>query len=269
MTWPKILVVLFLCYIGFHVAYPTAKIRFRLTVNVETPAGPRSGSSVMEAILYRRPAFGGLFLSPTRLDGEAVFVDLGATADGKPQNLVALLAGRNGEPWDFVRIPFAVFSDYLKANQDARNARTRFRYEGSAKPKAKQAAFNCGEFGDQFCEVAQLPVGSRREVRSDLIPTLITFTNPNDPKSALVINPDSLHGVFGAGFYLKNVTLELVKPASWPLDVFGISGEPLTRRIEVSLPGIWASFRNQRQGYYSGPSGGPFILRRDHLKLEG
>lgn len=269
MSWPKILVVLFLCYIGFHVAYPTTKIRFRLTVNVETPAGPRSGSSVMEALLYRQPSFGGLFLSPTRLDGEAVFVDLGATADGKPQNLVALLAWRGREPWDFARMPFAVFSDYLQANQDARNARTRFRYEGSAKQKAKEPAFNCGEFGDQFCEVAQLPVGSRREVRSDLIPTLITFTNPNDPKSALVVDPDSLHGVFGAGFHLKSVTLELVKPGSWPLDVFGISGEPLTRRIEVSLPSIWASLRNQRSGYYSGPSGGPLILRRDHLKLEG
>jgi hypothetical protein len=220
----------------------------------------------METVFYRESAFSRLFTDKVRLDGEAVLVDLGAAPDGKPLNLLALLVlGPRGSDSSAARLPVLVSSDYLKTNREARNARAKFRYDRSAITKAKGPAFDCGEFGDVYCEIARLPKGTRREVQGDSIPTLITFKDPDNPKSALVIGPHSLDGVFGAGFRLQNVTLEFVAPARWPLGIFGMSGEPLTRKIESALPKIMDSFRNQSSTITRSPDD-PFALRREHLK---
>jgi hypothetical protein len=97
MRWPKILAVLFLRVVGLKLvwalAYPTSRHRFRLTVNVETPTGLRSGSSVMETVVERLPGWVGLRegqLAIPSLIGEAVFVDLGSTPDGKPYSAFGL-----------------------------------------------------------------------------------------------------------------------------------------------------------------------------------
>src|SRR5882672_287797 len=68
-------------------AYPTYTHHYRLTVEVDTPEGVRSGSSVIEVA---RSDVSWFPLSQvqyaTRLRGEAVFVDLGAN-----RNVIALL----------------------------------------------------------------------------------------------------------------------------------------------------------------------------------
>jgi hypothetical protein len=120
MRWAKIFTVLLICIVGLKaawtLAYPTSKHRFRLTVNVETPAGLRSGSSVMETVVERQPGWfalksGGHMAYPS-LDGEAVFVDLGSTPDGKSLNLIAPLAwGPRGTGADFAAIPRLAFND--------------------------------------------------------------------------------------------------------------------------------------------------------------
>jgi len=268
MKWPTILTVLIAGVVGLHIlgTLVTTKIRFRLTVNVETPAGPKTGSSVMETVFYRESAFSRLFTDKVSLNGEAVLVDLGAAPDGKRLNLLALLVlGPHGSDASAASLPVRVSSDYLQANREARNARARFSYDRSAVTKAKGPAFDCGEFGNAYCEIAQIPKGTRREVQGDSIPTLVTFKDPDDPKSALVIGPHSLHGVFGDGFRLQNVTLEFVAPARWPLGIFGMSGEPLTRKIEAALPKILDSFRNQSSTITRSPRD-PFALRREHLQ---
>jgi hypothetical protein len=275
MRWTKILTVLLICIVGLRavwaLAYPTSKHRFRLTVNVETPTGLKSGSSVMETVVERQPAIfalksGGHMAYPS-LDGEAVFVDLGSTPDGKSLNLIVLLAwGPAGTGADFAAIPRLAFNDYLQANQDARNGLWRQNHWKG--PKDKTAAIGCGDEGDFYCELAQLPIGSMREVRGGLIPTLITLTNPDDPKGAKVVGPDALQETFGLGFQLRNVTLEFVTPGSWPLSMFGMSGEPLTHEIEGRLPKIFEAFRSQPQPSYFEKIGDPFILRRQQLKLE-
>jgi hypothetical protein len=107
-----------------------------------------------------------------------------------------------------------------------------------------------------------------REVRGDLIPTLITLANPNDAKSAKVVGPYALEDAFGAGFQVRNVTLEYVTPGSWPLSMFGMSGEPLTHEIEARLPKIFEAFRSQPQPTYFEKIGDPSILRRQQLKVE-
>jgi hypothetical protein len=268
MKLPTILCVVIAGVFGLHIlgTLVTTKIRFRLTVNVETPAGLKTGSSVMETVFYRESAFSRLFTDKVSLEGEAVLIDLGAAPDGKRLNLLALLVlGRRGSDSSAASLPVIVSSDYLQANREARHARERFRYDRSAITKAKGPAFDCGEFGDAYCEIARLPKGTRAEVRGDSIPTLITFNDPDNPKSALVIGPHSLDDVFGAGFRLQIVTLEFVAPARWPLGIFGMSGEPLTRKIEAELPKILDSFRNQSSTITRSPRD-PFSLRREHLQ---
>ncbi len=115
-------------------------------------------------------------------------------------------------------------------------------YSRQASPKAKASLGDCENGDDSYCLLARLPVGTRRELRGDLVPTLITLTNIDDPRSAQLIRPDALQAAFGAGFRLRDVTLEFVTPGSWPLNMFGMGGEPLTRKIEATLPRVFESF---------------------------
>lgn len=273
MRWIKILAALIICWVGLKVvwalAYPTSEHRFRLTVNVETPMGLKSGSSVMETVVTRQPGWNALrsgFLAHAELNGEAVFVDLGPTTEGKPSNLIALLAwGPRGTGPDFAEIPRRAFSDYLDARQQDRN---KLLYDRKASPKAKASLGDCENGDDNYCVLAKLPVGTKREVRGDLVPTLITLTNIDDPKSAQVVRPDALQGRFGAGFRLRDVSLEFVTPSSWPLNMFGMGGEPLTRKIEIRLPRVFESFQIQPQsGMRAERIEDPFVLRRPQLKL--
>ena len=70
---------------------PTVTYRYRLTIEVETPQGLRSGSSVIETTI--RDTTGAVLSTPeartisSKVRGEAVFVDL-----GEGRNVVAILA---------------------------------------------------------------------------------------------------------------------------------------------------------------------------------
>ena len=70
---------------------PSVTYRYRLTVEVETPDGMRSGSSVIETNIHDTTgnwwALGEARRASSRVRGEAVFVDLGSG-----RNVVALLA---------------------------------------------------------------------------------------------------------------------------------------------------------------------------------
>ena len=72
------------------------------------------------------------------------------------------------------------------------------------------------------------------ELRPDLIPTLVTFTNLADPASARVVEPTDagFASAFGPGFRLARVTLEMVPAGVWPFNLVGLSGTPVTRGIE-------------------------------------
>ena len=121
MKWTTILTVLIAGVFGLHIlgTLVTTKIRFRLTVNVETPTGPKTGSSVMETVFYRESAFSRLFTDKVRLDGEAVLVDLGAAPDGKRLNLLALLVlGPRGSDASAASLPVGP-GQWIPADFDA------------------------------------------------------------------------------------------------------------------------------------------------------
>lgn len=43
-----------------------------------------------------------------------------------------------------------------------------------------------------------------------LYPMLVTFTDPNDPKTVRRVDPENLTATFGAGYALKAITLEII-----------------------------------------------------------
>lgn len=57
--------------------YPSATLRYKITVNIDTPEGMKTGSAVREVFIQRQPEIGssGPHIRPS---GEAVVVDLGA-----------------------------------------------------------------------------------------------------------------------------------------------------------------------------------------------
>lgn len=268
MKWLSIfaaIIGLYACHLGLD--YPTGRHRFRLTVNVETPFGTRSGSSVMEAVVNRQPGWFALrsgMVSHASLVGEAIFVDLGPASEGRPSNLIALLAwGPRGTDSDFADIQRQAYFDYLGIRHQ--------KYPGEPPKrtpplKVKLSPHECENGGDTWCIIEKYPVGTKMEIRGDLIPTLITIRNLNDPRSALVVEQNSLHGVFGDGFSLGDVTLEIVKPSSWPLSMFGMGGEPLAHMIEAKMPAIFRAFRAGSAATHIERIGDPFILRPQQLK---
>lgn len=204
--------------IVWSVAYPTTVYRFRITMNVDTPAGLKSASSVMEIKTYRYP--GWVILSTGTgyskvLKGEAVLLEF--DAGGKSRNLVALLAhGERGNDVDFDLLPSQVFEPVWINNPAA---------------------------GPPIDEVAKLPPGTKAELRGKRIPTLISFADLRDWKSASIVRPEDSRRAFGADVALRNMTIEIVSSGRWPLNQFGIGGESVTRQLESKIPEIVRQLR--------------------------
>ena len=65
---------------------------------------------------------------------------------------------------------------------------------------------------------------------------LVRFRDPTDLRSVEGVNPFNIAERFGSGAKLIRATLEVVPAGIWPLSLFGITGEPITRGIEGKLP---------------------------------
>jgi hypothetical protein len=191
--------------VGIALKYPTYTHRYRLTVEVDTPEGVRSGSSVIEVArsdVSWFPLVQNQYA--LRLRGEAVFVDLGAN-----RNVIALLA--HGARADNV-------DQMVSLAVDAYGYRTRSDEAWAGKVKM------------------QGPVA----LKPPLIPTLVTFSDLSDPKTARGLQPDELPMVFGPGVTLRVARIETVPAGTWPFTALGwpraLAGEPVTQGIEKRLP---------------------------------
>jgi hypothetical protein len=171
--------------VWYWLAYPTYTYRYRLSIAVDVGGETRTASSVIEVRTITQPM--GVIFSPIRneVEGDAVFLDLGAKG-----NLVATLAfGPNG-------------------SED---------YAGTLVP----TLFDVG--GDDLPKLETLR-GSR-ELTGRFIPTLVTFGNLSDPKTARVVRPDEFEKAFGPDVHFQRAWIEMTT-------------DPVTRRIEQRLPWI-------------------------------
>jgi hypothetical protein len=187
---------------GFALAFPDYAHRFRLTVEVDTPEGLRSGSSVIE--VERKdvrwvPAPGR---HEFRVRGEGVFLDLGGG-----RNAVAVLAhGENAEDVSQIITLWVEAHGRKRWDEDVWSGRTELR--------------------------------GVVELRPPLVPTLVTFADPLDPATVRVVRPGEFEQAFGPGFRFRRATLEMVPTGRWPLRALGLSpGVPFTSGvIERRLP---------------------------------
>jgi hypothetical protein len=158
--------------------------RFKMTVEVETPQGVKTGSSVYEVSAFKTSELitgGGS--SDSTLKGEAVAVDL---PDGK--TLFALLRMANGTSGDD---NLAIMS--LKTMDPAMSITTR-------DESARRIRSGDG-------------IKSPAEVAAKDYPMLVTFGDINDPASVKLVDPADFAGSFGPGVRLKRITVAVTDEA--------------------------------------------------------
>ena len=181
--WVKVIGVLALALATFFIFSPHYTNRFRLTIEVETPEGVKSGSSVIETAVWESGNWGPVEARGIRTStkGDAVFVEL-----GHGRNLTALLGfGPVGS--DQSRI-YSLTRAALAPGKDV---------NWQDEPKLK----------------------GRGELPEDFVPTLVTFTDLGDPRSARVVKPADFEKVFGPGFKFRRAILETTRDSiTWSID---------------------------------------------------
>ncbi|WP_339033910.1 hypothetical protein WHZ78_19040 [Bradyrhizobium symbiodeficiens] len=203
--WAGLLGLLAVLVIGDQIRINRPGHKFRLTVEVTTPDGIKTGSGILAVVPDRNYNRGGR----TTTRGEAVFVDLGQ--DGaKGRNLVALLAHRQGAKLDFDDINYVA----LRAYGAARGSRVSF-----------------NDIQRQTGVVS---------LQGDLVPVLVSFGDPRDPGTARLVAGDNAAAVLGEGYAIRGLTVEVVPSGFWPIDFGGALGEPVTRGIDAKLPWLAA-----------------------------
>ena len=147
---------------AFYLSLPDH--RYRLTIDVATPDGIKSASSVIAVyggdVGWGLPETKGL---RAHIKGEAAYLDLGS---GK--NIIALLAhGKSGE--NSGKMEWLVLGAARAAGQKLKWYQTK--------------------------DVAE-PV----LLTGDLVPTLVTMADPRDAGSVRVVVPDQFESIFGPGY---------------------------------------------------------------------
>lgn len=194
--WFGPLALLAVLVIGDQIRINRPAHKYRLTVEVETPEGRKSSSSVLAV----HPDRGYTRRGTTRTLGDAVFVDL-----GQGRNLIALLAHVDGK---------LVLDDMNYVALRAYGA----------------AAGKRVPFSDMSRQTGTVPV------KDELIPVLVSFADPANPASAKLVAPGDAEAVLGKGSRIQGISAEVVPNGYWPLDFGGALGEPVTRGIEARLP---------------------------------
>jgi hypothetical protein len=175
--------------------------RYRLTLEVDTPEGVKTGSSVIEV----STAMSGDNAIPspntlsTRVRGEAVTVDL-----GKRGVMFALLRTEHSVDWaagvlgsSAKRVTFEEVHDEIeRTNRDP-----------SFDISMQRTLALKGKYDVQryYDENNHTP-GAKHP--PSYYPIMVTFTDMADPKSVTKLDPDNLAARFGKGVELKRMTVE-------------------------------------------------------------
>jgi hypothetical protein len=157
----------------------------KVTVEVETPDGVKSGSSVQRIHWQSGAAYPGMDgpSADSKVTGEAVVVDLGG---GK--YLFALLSGSHGLKGGAANIASFAFWGVDKAVGTAEGLRF----------------------------LKGLPVGTNTELKTENYPLLVTFSNINDPSTVQKVDPEILAESLGPHVLLRNIRLEMTTEEMGP-----------------------------------------------------
>jgi hypothetical protein len=187
---------------GCSAIEPTEILRYRLTVEVETPEGIKRAYSVWE---YKVTDVAiGFTQLETRYRGEAVAVDFG---NGK--TLFALLISGDGQS-DY---PAYVVQQELHKTDE---------YQTGTEPAFLSVFPQWRDEGKSWIVPKELPAHNQTTKPPSGYPMLVTFKDLRDPASVVKVDPDDLAATFGAGYRLKAITVQ-------------VTDEPVTTGIEKRL----------------------------------
>ncbi len=162
-------------YLAYHILFPAYTNRFRLTIEVETSEGLKSGSSVLQTTFWESGGWGPIEARGVRASakGEAVYVDL-----GKGEFVIAILGwGMKGQDQN------KIFGLTRAALAPGRNID--WQHENELK--------------------------GRGTLPPEYVPTFVTFINPNDPKTARIVPLDALEKVIRPGVRFRRAFIETTK----------------------------------------------------------
>lgn len=168
-----------LAYISYY--SPTYTFRYQLTVDVDTPDGVKSGSSVVEAN-YERSLITDWFFGPgfgSWIIGEGVLVEL-----GNGLNVVLTLTSfQSTSPRSTTpdALPVRIYQLPWWGHPDA--------------------------YDEMNVAIARAKEGAPKIVPSDMLPLMVTFRDLQDPKTLERVDPQNLEVTFGPGYALKMVTM--------------------------------------------------------------
>lgn len=196
---PLFFLIAILLLIGaWYYAYPWGTWRYKITVNIETPEGLKSGSAVREVRVIAKPPFAPPDVQPSKdVKGEAVVVDLGER--GK---LFALI---DTDDWQIVTKTFPG--------------------HGALTPKGIRYYNSL----DNFSAVMPLEAYPRivafkdiNDPKSVVEPYKVIFgdasANHRERNTAQGVE-DNLADVFGQGVKLKNISIEMTDdPVTWGIE---------------------------------------------------
>ncbi|MEY3623884.1 MAG: hypothetical protein RLZZ407_1443 [Pseudomonadota bacterium] len=193
--------------------------RFKMTLEVDTPEGVKSGSSVYEVeaknVAALTPGGVGLLVN---VRGEAISVDL---PEGR--TVFALLKTVNAKGHDDLAYTSMVALDPL------------FRW-------------------DYVESAARIATGvgltSPAEVLPENRPMLVTFKDIADPTSVVLVDPDDLAASFGAGYRLKAITVQVTdKPVTVGIE----------KRLDNNFWSTWGKIRQQELPRPGGVMANPYF----------
>jgi hypothetical protein len=177
----------------FQYEYPTCTFRYKLTAEVMTPEGLKTGSSVIEVSYQRGGDFGGGPHANVSLIGEAVYIDL-----GQGKNLfVTMTTTASGR-----EIPF--FRSYNGYDFTAS--------KGAMNPfmiplNVFHLIWRYGEERELCRTLSLIPNDVDQEVVLTNLPTLLSFWDRHDPNAKSVVEPTNIAKTFGAGYTLTRVLI--------------------------------------------------------------
>lgn len=212
--------------------------RYRVTVEVETPEGLRTGSSVIEVSvsIASKRVFGPFAEAGASARGEAVAVDL-----GRRGVMFALLRNAAGEDW--ASGAFGIAAKKVTLEESRRLPR-----DADIDPEFDLEMQRILALRGPHTIPRWFPADlGHPEVRS-AYPMLVKFRDIANPKTVEEVDPDNLAAAFGKGVKLRRivtertddpVTKEIRKRLTWLDSVTGsfIKGGPTTPIDTLPLGG--------------------------------
>ncbi len=160
----------------------TEKVRYRMTVEVETPRGLRSGSAVREVEQYIPPSIPmlGEDRGGFAVKGEAVTIDIGTG-----QTMFALLRSENGDVDYAATLPDRALRSALMPGD----------------PNARR--------NEKSAELWPVAPRTYKFANADHLPMLVRFVDINKPDTIEKVDANDLAKAFGAGVRLKRITISI------------------------------------------------------------